>query len=509
LKLASLTKKADTYLIDHTQVGPVYQGSFKQSIIESDPGYKFYRYSDLIINTLERVLLPKDHPDAIRRLLVMCQPQLGKSELVTRKFPAYYLRKNPQSKNALVSYESGIAYGFSRAVRSHYLEMGGKLKPGAAAVKFWESYSGGQMWAASAGGSLTSKGFNGIGVIDDPLKGVKESLSDSIRENQKVWYHTDFTSRGSGDYSIIVVQTRWHVSDLTGFLLAQEAVEPEHWHVIVLDAIKEADPYPLPSTCTLIPDWREPGEVVCPERFSLQLMEQRREKMPSYFWNALYQQRPVAESSQIFNRQTFQYWSHPLPDLHSFIIAVDASFKETISGSYVVIQLWGVGVRGYFLLDQIRDRMGFSDTCKAVVEMKDRWESLEFSYSKQQKNQYVIDKILIEDKANGPAIIDELRNKFSDLLLPWNPGSNSKVGRARAIENYFKTFRVFFPYWFQDPANAEIEEEIVSFPLYATDDVVDCLDMALIHYSGAGSAENLLDQLLSGTETLELDEYGY
>lgn len=248
--------------------------------------------------TLERVASGE-----IKRLLIQLPPRHSKSELVSRLFSAYYLKKNPHHFVGINSYSAELAYTLSRAARENFLQCGGEVKDDVSAVKHWETTSGGGMWAAGVGGSITGKGFH-LGIIDDPIKNAEEANSETIREKHKEWYSSTFYTRAEPDAAIIVIQTRWHEDDLTGWLLSEETCEhPENWHVVCLPALFDEEiAKAFPPSCTVEKDFRTAnGEALCPERYPEPKLQNIRARVGDYFFDSLYQQRPVPKAGMFFD----------------------------------------------------------------------------------------------------------------------------------------------------------------------------------------------------------------
>lgn len=228
-------------------------------------------------------------------------PRHSKSELVSRLFSAYYLKRHPSRFVGINSYSAELAYTLSRASRENFQRTGGAVRSDAAAVKHWETNEGGGCWAAGVGGSITGKGFH-LGIIDDPIKNAEEAASEVLREKHKDWYASTFYTRAEPDAAIIVIQTRWHEEDLTGWLLEEEAGEnPENWHIVCLPALFEDDLL-FPATCTIEGDFRtETGAALCPERYDEMQLDKIRSRIGEYHFAALYQQRPTAKSGSFFD----------------------------------------------------------------------------------------------------------------------------------------------------------------------------------------------------------------
>lgn len=233
--------------------------------------------------------------------MIFLPPRHSKSELVSRLFSAYYLLRNPSHFVGINSYAADLAFTLSNAARQNFITCGGQLRGDTTAKKHWETTDGGGMWAAGVGGPITGKGAH-LAIIDDPLKNAEEANSEVIRAKHKEWYASTFYTRLEPGAAVIVIQTRWHEDDLSGWLLSEEASEtesPEHWHIVCLPAI--AEPLPtFPPTCEVEPDDREEGEALCRERYDETALRRIRSKGERNF-EALYQQRPTAREGYFFN----------------------------------------------------------------------------------------------------------------------------------------------------------------------------------------------------------------
>jgi len=273
--------------------------SLREFIDVANPRFQFYDHCNLLADVLERVASGE-----LKRLMIFLPPRHSKSELVSRLFSAYYLKKNPTHFVGINSYAADLAFTLSRAARQNYVACGGEVKDDAGAVKHWETLQGGGMWAAGVGGPITGKGFH-LGIIDDPIKNAKEASSEVIREAHKEWYKTTFYTREEPNAAIVIIQTRWHEDDLAGWLLSEEENEEENgdgvenWHIVCLPAFAEELPS-FPESCTVEPDPREEGEALCRERYDEEKLRKKRAK-GAHSFDALYQQRPSAKEGSFFH----------------------------------------------------------------------------------------------------------------------------------------------------------------------------------------------------------------
>jgi predicted phage terminase large subunit-like protein len=326
---------------------------FRDFIAQVNPTFKFYRHVDILVERLQQVA-----DGSIDRLMVFLPPRHTKSELVSRLFSAYYLYRYPDRWVGLNSYGANLAYSLSRNARDNYRRMGGQIKGDAAAVEQWETGKGGGMWAAGVGGAITGKGFH-LGIIDDPVKNAEEANSEVIRTKHSEWYSSTFYTRGEPGNAIIVIQTRWNEGDLSGWLLAQEHEEqPERWHVVNLPAVAEEQPQEFPEACTVEPDFRTPGEALCPERYPLDKLAKLAKRVGTYFWNSLYQQNPVPLEGGMFKRAWFVI-ANTAPKVAQRIRAWDFAATEG-AGDYTAGVLMAKDNDGVFYVEDVV-RGQFSD----------------------------------------------------------------------------------------------------------------------------------------------------
>lgn len=264
--------------------------------------YQWYMYAIVLAAVLQKVA-----DGVLKRVLVFAPPRHGKSEAVSRLFPAYYLYRHPTKFAGLVSYGAQLANALARTARSYY-QQGAGIVSAKGGVNQWESAKGGGMWSAGIGGPITGKGTN-VGIVDDPVKNAEEASSIRKRTRDREWWQSTFYTRGEPDWAIVVMCTRWDMEDLPGWLLEQEWENQddldacERWHIVNFEAIKESpddlkqrelvDQRPqFPPSCTVEPDWRKPGEALCPERYPLAALLRIKKRIGDYFFGALYQQHP-------------------------------------------------------------------------------------------------------------------------------------------------------------------------------------------------------------------------
>ena len=368
--------------------------------------FEHFAHTDLICDYLQRIVDGEQ-----MHLMIEMPPRHGKSMSVTETFPSYFLMKNPTKRVITSAYSEGLARKFGRLNRNKFEEFSHELfnlnlSADNNSTTDWGlvDYNGG-MIATGIGGSITGQGAD-LMVIDDPIKNAKEAQSKTIREN--IWdeWESTLSTRLHDGASVIVIMTRWHQDDFIGRLLEQS---PYDWKRLRLPAIAE-DENDLLN--------REVGEPLCRELgFDEEWAELKKREVGSRTWASLYQQRPSPAQGTIFKREWVQYYDRVPPRYDDMLMSWDFTFKDSESSDYAVGQVWIKQGADFYLIDQIRAKMDFTQSVRAVESMKNKHPKCR--------------KILIEDKANGPAIITTLKQKVSGII-PITP-KESKVARAYAV----------------------------------------------------------------------------
>ena len=417
-----------------------------------------------ICETLDNFL--KDLIDGKRpRLIITMPPRSGKSEIVSRRFPAYFLGKYPDLSIISVSYSASLAEDFSRDVQriidsDEYKKIFPDTKLSDKKDKNYKRTSDffeivdhkGVYCSAGVGGSITGKGCD-ILIIDDPIKNRQEANSETVRKKIYDWYSSTAYTRLSPIGGVIMMCTRWHLDDLIGKVLSDKNQKP--FHVISYPAIAEHDePH------------RKQGEALHPERFSLEILNEIKSTLSTADWLSLYQQKPVPEGGAIFETSKIRYYdeSSEPKRFDQIVGSWDMTFKENKTSDFVVGQLWGRKGADFYLLDMVRDRMDFVKTLKVFI-----------NFANKHKN---CNCWLVEDKANGTAIISTLKKHISGII-PITP-KESKQERAYAITPYLEAGNIFFPK--NQNFTKDLEEEMLQFPAGAHDDTVDSMTQALNYF---------------------------
>jgi predicted phage terminase large subunit-like protein len=419
-----------------------------------------------IIEQLERL-----ERGEIRKLMINTPPQHCKSETVTIRYPVYYLDKYPKSRVIVAAYNQQFAEGFSRASRRVAEQAGLSISRERRAVTSWETTAGGSLRAAGVGSGVTGNPGDLI-LIDDPVKSREEANSEAYRARCWDWYLNDLRTRLQQDGRMILIMTRWHEDDLAGRILTSS--EAGEWTVANLPALAlEGDPL-----------GRQPGEALCPDRFTREYLESTRELVGSYVFNALYQGRPSPEEGARIKRSWFRYFSIEddfyvlyqsdgttrrvkICDCYNFI-TVDPAATEKQSSDYFVASTWTVTPqRDLLLLDVFRER---AETTKHEAILRPIVE--------RYKPQF----IGVENRTFGLNIIQRLRVLGYPVIAL--KADTDKVSRSLTVQARYEAGAVYHRNG--APWLGDIEDELLHFPVGVHDDFVDTASYAGIHLAGYG-----------------------
>jgi predicted phage terminase large subunit-like protein len=246
------------------------------------------RHHRLLISYLRRVALPPEDPDKIDRLMVLMPPGSAKSTYATVLFPPWFLSQAPYLNVIGASHTADLAELFSRRILNLLGEHGPVLGTSLQTenVQAWMTNQGGEYKAAGIGGPITGRRAD-LAVIDDPFKGHAQADSEPERERIWNWYVTELLTRLKPGGRIVLINTRWHVDDLSGRLLEQEA---HRWKVLDLPAFARDDD----------PLGREPGEALWPDWESADALRDKQKSIGARLWASLYQQSPTPSEGLLF-----------------------------------------------------------------------------------------------------------------------------------------------------------------------------------------------------------------
>jgi hypothetical protein len=392
---------------------------------------------------------------------------MGKSEFSSYLFPAYFLGKYPDKKIIMATHTAGLSEDFGRRVRNlingedyHEVFPGTDVADDQKAAGKWSTSAGGQYYAVGVGGALAGRGAD-LFVIDDPHseQDIKAN-SRATFDNAWSWFQTGPLQRLMPGGAIIVIMTRWSLVDLTGRLVnfTIQNPEAEPWEIVELPAI-------MPN-----------GKSLWPEQWPLEQLEAKRLQMDPRYWNAQYMQNPTGDTSALIKRTDWRIWEPEDPPNVEYVIqSWDTAFETKTTSDYSACTTWGVWYNeedgnspNLILLDAFKDRMAFPELKAVALKHYQEWKP---------------DACIIEKKASGGPLIQELR-RMGIPIQEFTPSrGNDKIARLNAVSDLFASGRVWIPdrRWAKD-----VVEEIAAFPVGEHDDYVDTTTQALLRYRQGG-----------------------
>jgi predicted phage terminase large subunit-like protein len=418
------------------------------------------RHHRIIAEKLERVARGE-----LKRLIINMPPRHSKSEFASFLMPAWFLGRNPKLKIIQATHNTELAVRFGRKVRDliddpAYKEIfpDTNLKEDNKGAGKWGTTAGAEYFAAGVGAAITGRGADLL-IIDDPHS-EQDALSESAFDNAYEWYTSGPRQRLQPGGTIILVMTRWGKKDLTGRLLGQQGsdVMSDQWEVVEFPAI-------LPSDKPLWPEFWDKDALLSIKA-----------SLPVGKWNAQWQQQPTSSESAIIKRNWWMDWEkEEIPPVKYILQSYDTAFSKKETADYSAITTWGVftpeegGPDNIILMDAQRGRWNFPELKEKAFEEHEYWEP---------------DMVLVEAKATGTPLIDELRLRGIPAL-GFSPGKGrDKVTRMHMVAPLFEAGVVWAPS--EKKFADEVIEEVVSFPNGDHDDFCDSMTLALMRFRQGG-----------------------
>lgn len=403
-----------------------------------NPAYNAAAHHKTICDKLQEV-----ERGEIDRLMIFMPPRHGKSELASRKFPAWFLGRNPQKQVIAASYNSDLAADFGREVRNivgspEFGEVfhGVSLREDSRAANRMNTEQGGSYVAAGVGTAVTGRGAHVL-LIDDPLKDREEADSERRRQVIDDWYRSTAFTRLMPGGAVVLIQTRWHEDDLAGRLLSREgrAEDGGEWTVLDMPAIDAA------------------GAALWPEWYPVPTLERIKNTIGVREWSALYQQRPQPDEGTFFQRGWFKEWGK-LPPLRVY---GSSDYAVTDGGGdWTVHRIWGVDSD-----DNLYRLDGWRGQTPA-----DKWIEAKLDLIERHKPHAWFGEAGVIQKAVEPMLLKRMRERKLRCRMEWVPSIHDKATRARGFQARASMGGVFF-----EPG-ADLGEFLV-FPAGKHDDEVD------------------------------------
>ncbi len=425
--------------------------------IATNPKYEPNWHHEIIAKELEKIENFGDRDYKV--LLVFVPPRHGKSELCSIGFPAWYLGRNPDKEIITVSYSAELAQDFGSKTRGivnsepYKLIFNVSLKEDEQAKAKWRTNKGGSYTSVGVGGAITGRGANVL-LFDDPIKNREEAESEVYRE--KVWQFftsTAFT-RLEPKGVVVVILTRWHIDDLAGRILANPELS------------KRCKVIHFPAIATQKEVHREQGEALWPQRFNLKSLDEIKNTIGPYDWNALYQGHPIATENQEIKPQWYRYLpEQQVDEMHGRrFLTIDTAMSKRSQANYTGFCDNLVSYENVWHIKAWRQRVGPEELVQMLFNV----------YARSEQSGRPYEAIGIEKTAylDGlkPYMDSEQRrrNKFLPIVeLKHN--QTSKEIRIRGLIPRYATGSIVHV----EGRCKDLEEEQMQFPVGIHD---DCLD---------------------------------
>ena len=442
------------------------QLDFLAFIAAMDPTYKFGVHLKRLGNLLMDV-----EKNIKNRIAVSMAPRMGKSQMISIYYPAWYLGLHPDHKVIVASHTADLAVVMARKVRNlintpEYKAIfpNTAIAADAKAAAQWNTTKGGEYFAIGVGGALAGRGAHLI-IADDPLseQDIKAGNTTSLDSTYE-WFSAGLRTRLMPDGKICVLHTRWHQRDLIGRLIKDSAMN------------EGGDKYETFEFPAILNENTENEKSIWPEQWTIEALQQTRASMHHIMWQwyAQYQQNPTASEAAIIKREWIKWWTKDDPPAVDFIVqSYDTALTTKQRSDFSVCHTWGVwkneeDVDNVILLNRVKGKYEFPELKVMAHEQFKNWEP---------------DSVIVEAKASGQPLIDEMR-RSGIFVQDFSPGKGQdKIARLNAVADMFASGQVWFP---ETSWAAATVEEILAFPAGENDDEVDAMTLALMRIRKGG-----------------------
>lgn len=473
----------------------------RQNLIDyarfTNRAYRPDDHHELIAKKLEGV-----EAGEIKRLMIFMPPRHGKSELASRRFPAWFMGRNPSMSTIAASYNSDLAGDFGRDVRNimaseehRALFPGGILSADSKAQNRWHTEKGGGYAAAGVGTAVTGRGAH-IFLIDDPIKDRESADSELLRDKAYRWYLSTAYTRLEGtlvdedrdelwrdvdeamdggepfEGAVVLIQTRWHEDDLAGRLLADMDRGADQWDILSLPALKD-------------------GKALWPEKFSAERLARIKKQLSLREWKSLYQQNPTPEDGTFFMREWFKRHDRAPAKVKKYMFSDFAVTED--GGDFTELGVIGLDAEMKACdCDWWSGQTTAMDWIESAIDLMEKHKPYAFFGETGQIR-----------RAIEPILRRRMRERKVHCRLVWLTRTGDKAAMARAIQARAENGMVSISR--TEHGNAALEQ-MIAFPAGKFDDKVDVWSLLGMALDKAHPA--LVETPGNGTASIPGADYG-
>jgi predicted phage terminase large subunit-like protein len=437
----------------------------------------------LICEKLQEVAESVANPALVpKRLQIFLPPGSMKSKTASNLFPAWCLGKHPNWCFLALGSDFEFAVdNFGRPTKdiidSDYYKAifpNTILKKDVQSAGRWDTTKKGRFVARGAGQNIAGRRAH-ISICDDV---ISEQTTKNDLKKINSWYRKGLRTRLLPRGAEIIINTRWFVDDLSGFMEKVDQDSDRPWEIIKIPALLDAvSSNLLLEAAGNLPDEERfaEGTSFWPEFWPTDLLLERKQTTPPNEWAALYQQSPISDEGAIIKRTDFQLWEEETPPPCRYVVvSMDTAFSVKESADYSAYSVWGVFTNTVKTFDNI----SMAQDCLILLGAgKGKWDFAGLCAKAQDLNdKYSPEFFIVEDKASGQSLIPELR-KRSIPIQSYLP-DRDKMFRLQATTPYFQSNRIFIPKekeWADD-----LVTEVISFPKAPNDDLTDTVSQAIL-----------------------------
>ena len=403
----------------------------------------------------------------IRRLIINIPPRHMKSLEVTVCYPVWTWIKRPEKRFIKVSYSDSLSRKHNIIARDiitspWYQSRWGdrfQLKDDVNRQAEFKNTSQGFMISTSVGGALTGEGGDVI-IIDDPQNPLMAN-SETERESSVNFFKNTLQTRLNNPQTgvFIVIMQRLHENDLTGHILSEQ-LGYEHLCLPAIAEKKTIITFPMSGKEII----REPGDILNPGRFNQEVLDGLKKSMGSVQFAGQFQQTPAPAEGIIFKREWLHNFYTATPrttDIQSW----DMAFTKSEGSAKVAGFVMGKAGADIYIRDLVNDKMDFTESVAAVRTLSGKWKSARAK--------------VVENKANGPAIVNTLKKEIPGMV-EFNP-KGSKEERAMSVTPYFEAGNIHFPDPKANPWVEDLIRDLLMFPKGEYKDTVDALVQGILY----------------------------